>query len=86
MACKGLAENRPASESDSTMTDTRPTNEQIADLLKQQTYEERFEMAVAFRDLLSDQKADMDASEGFSPADIAGIFEIWANSELEPTP
>ena len=36
------------------MTDPRTTNQKIADLIKEQTYDERIEMAEWFRDVAHD--------------------------------
>lgn len=70
------------------MSDIRPTNQKIADLLQQQTYDERMELAAWFSDSLNDQKTDMGPEEGFMSSDIAGLFGAWAEGELEeePTP
>lgn len=69
------------------MTDFRPMNEQIADLLQRQTYDERMELAAWFCDPLKDQKADMEDGEGFTAAGLAVLFSLWAETELtEDTP
>lgn len=65
------------------MIDFTSTNVKIAELLQQQTYAERMEMAEWFRDALNDQKADMDLDVGFEASDIASLFSIWAEAETE---
>lgn len=62
------------------------TNGKIAELLLEQTYAERLEMALRLADVLNDQKAAMDGSEGFEPDDIASLIQGWAEAELEPKP
>ena len=60
------------------MTDFRYTNEKIAELLQQQTYDERMEMAQWLTSVLNDAKSDMNAEEGFADATIARLIGGWA--------
>lgn len=54
-------------------------NDQIAELLKRQTFAERMEMAEWFRDVVSDLVSD----ENLSMDSLANAFENWAESQLE---
>jgi hypothetical protein len=60
------------------VTDFRDTNVKIAELLQQQTYDERMEMAQWLVSVLNDIKADMGNEEGFSADDIARLVGSWA--------
>lgn len=71
------------------MTDFRPTNEKIAELLGEQTYDERVEMAQWLQNALNDQRADLAPEDGFTVADIADLLKFWAeeviaNGEEQP--
>jgi len=59
------------------MSDFRPTNEKIAELLQQQTYDERVEMARLLTDQIVDIGDDLDADA------VARILGNWAEAELE---
>lgn len=65
------------------MIDFQPTNEKIAALLQQQTYDERMEMSEWLRTVLIDVTADLPAG-GYIEADtIASLLSNWAEAELE---
>lgn len=57
-----------------------PTNLQIAELLKKQTYDERMEMASWFRDVADDAKTD---DKELDSDLFAFWFGSWAESEVE---
>ena len=56
----------------------KPLNEQIAKLLKEQTYDERREMAQWFRDAV----ADRDEAEPMDADWFAFTIGSWADNEL----
>ena len=63
------------------MNETMDTNDRIAELLREQTYEERMEMAASFRDMAIDAKTDdieLDLDW------FAHAIQGWADAQLEP--
>lgn len=62
------------------MTDIDPTNLKIAKLLKQQTYDERMEMAQWFRDVALDAKTD---DQDMDDDLFAFWFGSWAEQEAD---
>ncbi len=65
------------------MTDFRPTNEKIAELLQQQTYDERMEMAEWFRNVLIDIIGDLADGESIEADTIASLLSNWVEAEME---
>lgn len=65
------------------MTDFTPTNEQIADLLQKQTYDERMEMAAWIRNVLIDLITDLPDGESIEADAIASLLSNWAETELD---
>jgi hypothetical protein len=59
------------------VTDLRITNEKIAELLQQQTYNERMEMARWLRDPITDQPEEITTDF------LAELIGLWADAELE---
>lgn len=70
--------------------DLHSTNEKLAELLQQQTYDERMEMAEWFRDTMADLMADLKEWEFIQADAVASLLSNWAEYELEaetePTP
>ena len=60
------------------MNDPRTTNQKIADLLKEQTYDERIAMAEWFRDVASDAEAGTMDADWF-----AFNLGSWAEAEID---
>lgn len=60
------------------MSDDLTTNEKIAQLLKEQTYDERIEMAIWFRDVAADAEAGTMDADWF-----AFNLGSWAEGELD---
>ena len=54
-------------------------NDQIAELMKRQTFSERMEMAEWFRDVVSELVSD----SNLSIDSLAAAFENWAEGQLE---
>lgn len=78
----------PQPSQDTVMNDT-PTNLQIAELLKKQTYDERMEMAGWFRDVAADAKTDdkeldSDLFAFWLGAWAEGEVESYADAEPQP--
>ncbi len=73
---------RRRSQKETEMDEMMTTNERIAQLLLEQTYAERLEMAASFRDMISDILEEPH-SGGPDADDMMTLFQGWAEAQQE---